>query len=140
MAAKLSKNETEPIARYEIYAENSMAKTQLPEKVEANPFGLKNMLGNVAEFCSDFYKEEQFSSYNGLVSNPTGPSSGSERVVKGGSYISDAGELRCAERSASDTKAWLRTDPQMPKSIWWYSDCFHVGFRVVCEYNETQQE
>lgn len=25
------------------------------------------------------------------------------------------------------------TDPQMPKSIWWYSDCNHVGFRVVCE-------
>jgi hypothetical protein len=24
----------------------------------------------------------------------------------------------------------------MPKSIWWYSDCFNVGFRVVCEFNE----
>ena len=29
---------------------------------------------------------------------------------------------------------WLKTDPQMPKSIWWYSDCFHVGFRVVMDW------
>jgi hypothetical protein len=26
------------------------------------------------------------------------------------------------------------TDPQSPKSIWWYSDCNDVGFRVVREY------
>jgi sulfatase modifying factor 1 len=30
----------------------------------------------------------------------------------------------------------LVTDPQTPKSEWWYSDCFFVGFRVICEYNE----
>jgi hypothetical protein len=28
------------------------------------------------------------------------------------------------------------TDPQSPKSIWWYSDCNDVGFRVVREYTE----
>jgi hypothetical protein len=25
----------------------------------------------------------------------------------------------------------------MPKSIWWYSDCIDVGFRVVCEIDTT---
>jgi hypothetical protein len=31
----------------------------------------------------------------------------------------------------------LMTDPQSPKSIWWYSDCNDVGFRVVREYEES---
>jgi formylglycine-generating enzyme required for sulfatase activity len=37
------------------YKANSDGKTQLPDEVLANAFGLKNMLGNVAEFCSDWY-------------------------------------------------------------------------------------
>ena len=135
LAAKLGKNETQPISSYEIYDANSMAKTHLPEKVEANPFGLKNMLGNVAEFCSDYYAADQFSKYTNGVMNPKGPNSGKEHVVRGGSYLSNAGDIRCASRSATRTDDWLKTDPQIPKSIWWYSDCFHVGFRVVCEYD-----
>jgi hypothetical protein len=31
----------------------------------------------------------------------------------------------------------MKTDPQMPKSIWWLSDCNYVGFRVVCEFDEN---
>ena len=29
------------------------------------------------------------------------------------------------------------TDPQMPKSVWWYSDSNDVGFRIVCEADST---
>ncbi|TFH38803.1 MAG: hypothetical protein E4G95_02715, partial [Bacteroidia bacterium] len=50
-------------------------------------------------------------------------------------YRSMAGDLRSASRDYTRTVSWLRTDPQIPKSIWWYSDCFHVGFRVVCEFD-----
>lgn len=137
LAAKIGKNQSEPISTFEIYADNSMAKTHLPSKVEANPNGLKNMLGNVAEFTADYYSENTFSEYSMGVKNPTGPLSGKEHVVKGGSYLTGAGELRCASRSTTETENWLKTDPQMPKSIWWYSDCFHVGFRVVCEYKNN---
>ena len=49
--------------------------------------------------------------------------------------MNPAGLLRSAARDYTRTEAWLRTDPQMPKSIWWYSDCFNVGFRVVCEFD-----
>lgn len=136
LAAKIGKKETEPIASFEIYSENSKAKTHLPDRVNANPFGLKNMLGNVSEFCSDFYSENQFTQYSQPIHNPKGPAAGKEHVVKGGSYLSNAGALRCAARSKTKTDEWLRTDPQIPKSQWWYSDCFHVGFRVVCDWDE----
>jgi hypothetical protein len=26
---------------------------------------------------------------------------------------------------------WQDRDPQFPKSIWWFTDGFHVGFRIV---------
>ena len=46
-------------------------------------------------------------------------------------FMSTADRVRSAARDYTRTEAWLKTDPQMPKSIWWYSDCFNVGFRVV---------
>jgi formylglycine-generating enzyme len=55
-------------------------------------------------------------------------------VIRGGSFKSSARDLRVARRDFTRTQEWLDTDPQIPKSIWWYSDANHVGFRVVCEY------
>jgi formylglycine-generating enzyme required for sulfatase activity len=137
LRAKLSKNDTVGINTYVVYKGNSMSKTQLPDRVKPNAFGLKNMLGNVAEFCSDWYKEDAYSLYpEGVVKDPKGPESSEERVVRGGSFQSTADILRSAKRDYTRTTAWLKTDPQMPKSIWWYSDCFNVGFRVVCEFDE----
>ena len=137
LRAKLSENDTTVINTFVIYKENSMGKTHPADRVKPNPFGLKNMAGNVAEFCSDWYQPDAYSKYPaGVVKDPKGPEEGSEHVIRGGSYLSAAGSLRCAERDSTKTEAWLKTDPQMPKSIWWYSDCFNVGFRVVCEYDD----
>ena len=44
--------------------------------------------------------------------------------------------MRCAARAHTEHDAWLKTDPQNPKSIWWYSDIKGIGFRVVCEVPE----
>jgi len=125
------------IARYVIYSGNSMSKTQLPNAVKPNPFGLKNMLGNVAEFCSDWYAPDAYSSLTDGIKDPKGPASGTERVIRGGSFKSEPAEVRCATRDFTQDEAWMRTDPQIPKSIWWYSDCNTIGFRVVCELDET---
>ncbi len=131
---KLFGADTSIIASYAIYRNNSLSKTHEPEMVLANPFGLKNTLGNVREFCLDWYSPDVYSSYQAeITENPSGPVSGEEHVVRGGSFKSDASELRAAFRGQTQTKDWLVTDPQMPKSIWWYSDCIDVGFRVVCE-------
>jgi sulfatase modifying factor 1 len=134
---KLFGADTSNINAYVIYKENSGAKTQEPGIVKPNPFGLKNMLGNVAEFCQDWYAPDAYASYptgNKAIINPKGPSEGTEHVIRGGSYLSDAKDVRIASRDHTLRESWLVTDPQIPKSIWWYSDSRHVGFRVVCEW------
>lgn len=128
--------DTSTINTYAIYKENSLGKTQTSGKVAANAFGLKNMSGNVAEFCQDFYNSDIYSSYTEGVLDPKGPESGEEHVIRGGAYNAAPENLRMADRDFTRTKAWLKTDPQMPKSIWWYSDAIHVGFRVVCEFEK----
>jgi sulfatase modifying factor 1 len=130
---KIFKPDTTIIASKVVYVGNSSSKTEEPSFVKANPFGLKNMPGNVAEFCSDFYSADAYNADSVELVNPRGPARGQEHVIRGGSFRSDAKDVRSASRDFTKTKAWLVTDPQMPKSIWWYSDCIDVGFRVVCE-------
>ena len=130
--------DTTIINSYVVYQENSPNKTQEPVTVKANPYGLKNMLGNVSEFCLDFYDPAVYSKYpKTLVKNPRGPRNGMEHVIRGGAYNNSAKDLRAGRRDFTRTKEWLETDPQIPKSIWWYSDSKNVGFRVVCEYNKA---
>ncbi len=130
--------DTTQINTYVVYKENSNGMTQTPDVVVNNPFGLVHMLGNVREFCSDYYTPNIYSTYKkqGNVSTPTGPESGKEYVVRGGSFKSDASQLRSADRDFTQYDKWMKTDPQMPKSKWWYSDSNDVGFRVVCEVND----
>lgn len=134
---KIFKPDTILINSYVTYEINSKGKTHIPDEVRPNPFGLKNMSGNVYEFCSDWYAPDIYSRYkNDLIKDPKGPVRGTEHVIRGGAYDSDAAYVRSAARDFTQTTKWLITDPQIPKSIWWYSDCKNVGFRVVCEYDE----
>ncbi len=127
--------DTSVIDQYVWYRGNSKYKTQVPYEIEPNAYGLYNMLGNVKEFCLDWYSPDTYANYarQGSVTDPTGPSSGKEHVVRGGSYDSDPADLRSAARDMTQHDKWLMTDPQSPKSIWWYSDTREVGFRVVRE-------
>ena len=136
---KIFAPDTTTINSYVAYELNSNGMTEAPNAVKANAFGLKNMAGNVAEFCLDYYDPNIYQTYKKekLIVNPKGPKNGKEHVIRGGSFKSDAKDVRSAARDHTRTKAWLMTDPQMPKSIWWYSDVVEVGFRVVCEVNES---
>lgn len=133
---KLFRKETGDIDKYVVYRNNSQAKTKEPGSIEANPFGLKNMLGNAAEYCSDWYAEDAYANLQDGAQNPKGPVTGEEHVIRGGSFSDEIGEVRSAARDHTKSVAWLKTDPQMPKSIWWLSDCNYISFRVVCEIDE----
>jgi formylglycine-generating enzyme required for sulfatase activity len=124
---------TDVLDSFVVHAENSGARTQPPEDVETNPFGLVNMLGNVREFTLDWYAEETYSqrSAGGPVLDPRGPEAGTEHVIRGGSFRNSPVDMRSAARDFTRTDACLVTDPQIPKSIWWYSDCNDIGFRIV---------
>ena len=74
------------INQYVVYEGNGRGKTEEPDVVEANPYGLKNMLGNVLEYCSDWYAEDAFEKIQDGAVDPKGPSTGEERVVRGGSF------------------------------------------------------
>ena len=129
---KIFKPKTDSISSYVIYNKNSSSRTQLPSEVLPNPFGLKNMLGNVMEYCADRYNPNAYADRGPITPNPL-VQEGEEWVSRGGLYSSDASEVRCAARDHSRHDDWLKTDPQQPKSIWWYSDIKGIGFRVVCE-------
>ena len=63
----------------------------------ANKFGLHDMHGNVWEWCADWYDDEYYASSPGT--DPQGPSSGSSRVLRGGSWVYAPNGVRCAYRS-----------------------------------------
>jgi formylglycine-generating enzyme required for sulfatase activity len=86
----------------------------------------------VLEYCADKYSANAYSKTDLNVTNPM-ETEGEEYVVRGGSYNSDAADLRSAARSHTFHEEWIKTDPQQPKSIWWYTDIKGIGFRVVCE-------
>jgi len=80
------------------YASNSDSQTRPVGCKSGNGFGLYDMSGNVWEWVSDWYGNYPSSSQT----NPSGPSTGSLRVFRGGSWDNNSYYCRASFRSGTD--------------------------------------
>jgi sulfatase modifying factor 1 len=86
-----------------------------------NRFGLYDTLGNVAEWCSDWYGEDYYKV--SPRADPTGPSDGTGRVVRGGAFLHQPQHCRVTWR-ISGTPSYQN---------------YVIGFRVVADIEHKQE-
>jgi formylglycine-generating enzyme len=70
--------------------------TALVGRFKPNGFGLCDMHGNVWEWCQDWYGEKYYQ--DSPAKDPQGPSAGSCRVLRGGSFLNEPRYCRSAQR------------------------------------------
>ena len=106
---------TEPLIDFAWYMEDSLDETHPTATTKPNEWGLEDMLGNVREFLLDWYAPDAYSHLPDPATDPHGPDSGTEHVVRGGSYLSDAADLRCAARDHTREEDWWRRTRNRPR-------------------------
>ena len=92
-------NKIDEVAWYIVNAYDKNLKHQDVKKKKPNELGLYDMSGNVCEWCQDYYGSYTESA----VVDPTGPSTGSYRVSRGGSWSYSATSCSCSSRDYCNT-------------------------------------
>jgi formylglycine-generating enzyme required for sulfatase activity len=117
---------------YGWYFDNADDKYHKVGQKEPNPWGLHDMHGNVSEWVLDQYIPDYYKKFAGQnATRPLAvPTALFPRVARGGCWDDDPDVLRSACRTASSSE-WKMQDPQIPRSIWYHTESYCPGFRVV---------
>jgi formylglycine-generating enzyme required for sulfatase activity len=126
-------NDASKLPEYGWFEQNSDFKYQKVGKKKPNPWGLYDVCGNVVEWVLDQYDPDFYKqcSAKGLAEDPWNKATKPyPHSARGGSWDDEAKKCRSAARRGSD-RSWKMQDPQLPKSVWYFSDAQWVGFRIV---------
>ncbi len=120
------------LGEYAWFAENSEYSYQKVGMKKPNAWGLHDMHGNVSEHVLDQYLPDAYSKLkDGDAASFVPAPNRYPTAVRGGNWESDKVELlRSAARVGSDPM-WKVIDPQIPKSIWYFTNAPFLGFRIV---------
>ncbi len=136
------------LGQYAWYFDNAGEKLNTVGTKKPNAWGLHDMHGNVAEWVLDEYSPEHYAALaksdkplTGLTSTMW-PTKYFPRSIRGGSFDDNAAGCRSAARKGSDDKTWRETDPNIPKSPWWFTDDYGlaVGFRIMRTLDDPSPE
>ena len=75
--------------------------------LQANAFGLHDMLGNAWEWTEDSYQSDAYARHT--LYNPKVEIAGAPRVIRGGSFRTELAQTRCANRGRYEPSATLDT-------------------------------
>ncbi|MDR1243237.1 MAG: formylglycine-generating enzyme family protein [Deltaproteobacteria bacterium] len=89
-------NDAGQLGKYAWYSGNSEGTTHPVGALEPNAWGLYDMHGNLKEWVQDWYGKQYYAT--SPSTDPRGPSSGSDRVLRGGSWLWGAYSCRSADR------------------------------------------
>jgi formylglycine-generating enzyme required for sulfatase activity len=104
-----------PTGKYPIRGDDGQVYTAPVGSYAANAWGLYDMVGNVWEWCHDYYAGDYYK--QSPPADPQGPAVGKDRVLRGGGWVGNAWHCRPAQR--------LQAAPVSPDIL--------VGFRVAAD-------
>lgn len=105
------KGDPKPLGDYAWILDNSDDVAHPVATKKPNAWGLYDMIGNTAEWV--------------LAADGT-------MVVRGGSFTQESPMVGIKAREPYSPK-WQEADAHVPKSVWWLSDGYYIGMRVVCD-------